>query len=560
ITTTLTSQPWEETFVHDNMNRLTQITGPTGIEAQTYDTRGRINQNNQIGDYNYTGNSYRANSVDLNSNAQDYYQDHPLQNITYNAFKQPVSIQEENHDRINFSYNTFGQRSIMYYGSNDVDKENRPYRKYYSSIAPMEIKYDVVNGVYEFFTYLGGDQYTAPVVYKQEGTAAGAMLYLHRDYLGSILAITDQDKNVLEKRHFSAWGSLEYFEQNGNAISLDFGDMPNMLLDRGYTGHEHLYGTKLIHMNGRLYDPVVRRFLSPDNYVQDPFNTQNFNRYGYVLNSPLKYNDPSGEMGNCVECNSGGGAGWGALIGAVVGTVATNWDEWRIGDWLGNNFDSALSEIDGAFTAAWKSIFPGSRDAIVYNNALQGFSNSQSVKGWQNEGIGSSGFENMYNASKSMDLAGPNIQSIIPMMVESAGGNPDFSGFWGTINYIWTGGNEDGIHYDWDGNPKGLAPTAGIIPVGPGKVIKAAESTKKVVVIGEDMLGRVIPYAEKYGYKYFKPRSTNPANWMKNQVQWIRRQIKDPWTTIIDIGPKGSSPISKYYKKELEMILKWLKL
>src|SRR5690606_8647402 len=279
----------------------------------------------------------------------------------------------------------------MYYGSNDVDKENRPYRKYYSSIAPMEIKYDVVNGVYEFFTYLGGDQYTAPVVYKQEGTAAGAMLYLHRDYLGSILAITDQDKNVLEKRHFSAWGSLEYFEQNGNAISLDFGDMPNMLLDRGYTGHEHLYGTKLIHMNGRLYDPVVRRFLSPDNYVQDPFNTQNFNRYGYVLNSPLKYNDPSGEMGNCVECNSGGGAGWGALIGAVVGTVATNCDEWRIGDWLGNNFDSALSEIDGAFTAAWKSIFPGSRDAIVYDNGRQGFSNSQQSKGWQNEGIGSKG-------------------------------------------------------------------------------------------------------------------------------------------------------------------------
>ena len=192
----------------------------------------------------------------------------------------------------------------------------------------------------------------------------------------------------------------------------------------------------------------------------------------------------------------------------------------------------------------WKSVFPSSRDPIVYNNALQGFSNSQSVKGWQNEGIGSgsSVIEGQYNSS----LLNVSQQ--------------DFSGFWGTINYIWTGGNEDGIHYDWDGNPKGLAPTAGIIPVGPGKVIKAAESTKKVVVIGEDMLGRVIPYAEKYGYKYFKPRSTNPANWMKNQVQWIRRQIKDPWTTIIDIGPKGSSPISKYYKKELEMILKWLKL
>ena len=50
-------------------------------------------------------------------------------------------------------------------------------------------------------------------------------------------------------------------------------------------------------MNGRLYDPALHRFLQPDNYVQDPFNTQNFNRYGYVLNNPLLYTDPTGEYG-----------------------------------------------------------------------------------------------------------------------------------------------------------------------------------------------------------------------------------------------------------------------
>ncbi len=48
-------------------------------------------------------------------------------------------------------------------------------------------------------------------------------------------------------------------------------------------------------MNGRLYDAKLHRFLQPDNYVQDPSNTQNFNRYGYVLNNPLKYTDFSGE-------------------------------------------------------------------------------------------------------------------------------------------------------------------------------------------------------------------------------------------------------------------------
>ena len=68
------------------------------------------------------------------------------------------------------------------------------------------------------------------------------------------------------------------------------------LLDRGFTGHEHLQTVGFIHMNGRLYDPALHRFLQPDNYVQDLFNTQNFNRYGYCLNNPLVYVDENGEF------------------------------------------------------------------------------------------------------------------------------------------------------------------------------------------------------------------------------------------------------------------------
>lgn len=58
-------------------------------------------------------------------------------------------------------------------------------------------------------------------------------------------------------------------------------------------------------MNGRVYDPIVGRFLSPDNYVQAPDNTQSFNRYSYVLNNPLKYTDPTGwKFGfPCNDCN-----------------------------------------------------------------------------------------------------------------------------------------------------------------------------------------------------------------------------------------------------------------
>ena len=94
---------------------------------------------------------------------------------------------------------------------------------------------------------------------------------------------------------------LSITDGNGNKLE-------NLLLDRGYTGHEHLASVGLIHMNGRLYDPTLHRFLIPDNYIQDPFNTQNFNRYGYCLNNPLVYVDQNGEF-------------WHLVIAAVVGGV-----------------------------------------------------------------------------------------------------------------------------------------------------------------------------------------------------------------------------------------------
>ncbi|MCC5918117.1 MAG: hypothetical protein JJU02_12430, partial [Cryomorphaceae bacterium] len=65
---------------------------------------------------------------------------------------------------------------------------------------------------------------------------------------------------------------------------------------RGYTGHEHLECFGLINMNGRLYDPLLGRMLSPDKYVQAPGFSQNFNRYSYAWNNPLTYSNPSGDF------------------------------------------------------------------------------------------------------------------------------------------------------------------------------------------------------------------------------------------------------------------------
>ncbi|WKD50594.1 RHS repeat domain-containing protein [Microbulbifer spongiae] len=67
-----------------------------------------------------------------------------------------------------------------------------------------------------------------------------------------------------------------------------------MTSKRGYTGHEHLDRTGLIHMNGRIYDPTLGRFLSPDPIVQAPTYSQSWNRYSYVLNNPMSLVDPTG--------------------------------------------------------------------------------------------------------------------------------------------------------------------------------------------------------------------------------------------------------------------------
>jgi len=222
-------------------------------------------------------------------------------------------------------YNAFGSRAHSFYGNAEAEKEKRPIHKHYSADGSVEIKEDKAKGSINFVFYLGGDPYTAPAVYSSNGEE-GKLLFLHRDQLGSIIAITDLNGKLVEARHFDAWGKvLSITDANGNKLT-------SLLLDRGYTGHEHLASVGFIHCNGRLYDPALHRFLMPDNYIQDPFNTQNFNRYGYCLNNPLVYVDQDGEWIFLVA----------AVIGAYIGGAQANgtynpfkWNYSNANTWIG---------------------------------------------------------------------------------------------------------------------------------------------------------------------------------------------------------------------------------
>ena len=181
----------------------------------------------------------------------------------------------------------------------------RAYNFYLADHA-IEISLNPQNQTTKILTYVDGGHYEASVIHKsifngnEVSNEAEGFQYLHKDYLGSILAISDQEGELLEQRSFNAWGALRVFSKNnityeGEALEEFIIQHSAFSIDRGYTGHEHLWKVDIIHMNGRLYDASLKRFLGPDNFVQDPYNTQSYNRYGYVWNNPLSLNDPSGE-------------------------------------------------------------------------------------------------------------------------------------------------------------------------------------------------------------------------------------------------------------------------
>lgn len=121
--------------------------------------------------------------------------------------------------------------------------------------------------------------------------------YWHKDHLGSLAATTDHAGAVTARYAYDPFGKRRYtngnYDEFGNLV-IDWNHATNNGTDRGYTGHEHLDDVGLIHMNGRIFDPTLGVFLQPDPFVQDPFNLQNFNAYGYCFNNPLTCTDPSG--------------------------------------------------------------------------------------------------------------------------------------------------------------------------------------------------------------------------------------------------------------------------
>jgi RHS repeat-associated protein len=96
---------------------------------------------------------------------------------------------------------------------------------------------------------------------------------------------------------YKPWGEPRYAS----------GSLPT---DYTFTGqYSHVSDFGLLFFVARWYDPALGRFAQADTIVPGIFNPAAFDRYAYVLNNPLRYIDPSGNL-SCSAPNVAAGDCW----------------------------------------------------------------------------------------------------------------------------------------------------------------------------------------------------------------------------------------------------------
>jgi RHS repeat-associated protein len=301
------SESLSETFLYDNLHRVKKST-TVGLSTGSrvvdfdYDALGNIITKSDVSNsngYQYGGNGGGVHAVSqITAGAQQtqYHYDtkgnmtqRGQQSISYSVFNKPLTVSSATAST-QFKY---GPNRNRFYQRAEKDGQITQTR-YYDNAYEIAIRGQQVRER----TMIGDFLVVSTIKNTNSPSVARDIDYLHRDHLGSIEAITDKNGNYLNRYSFDVWGKRQQDDWLATNASYDAAIEQRAFesTTRSFTGHEYLDSVELIHMNGRVYDPVIGRFLSPDDYVQLPENSQSYNRYSYVLNNPLSYTDPSGEL------------------------------------------------------------------------------------------------------------------------------------------------------------------------------------------------------------------------------------------------------------------------
>ncbi|EMN6208991.1 VCBS repeat-containing protein [Vibrio vulnificus] len=256
-----------------------------GVVTLDYDVLGNITHKSDVGSYRYDGvKPHAVSAVSGKTHSSFTYdaQGNMLSGLGrvitgYTSFNKPIEIRKGNAST-RFQYGVNQQR----YERIDRNENGVTQTIYLDSTEIIKQP----NGQTTFRYYIGD----FAIYEKTVGKASSSVIrYLHKDHLGSVIAISNQNGEIEERFSYDAWGKRR--SSSWNKPDTSTSEVGRI----GFTGHEMLDEVGLIHMNGRVYDPTIGRFLSADPFIQDEwFATQAFNRYSYVQNNPLSYTDPTG--------------------------------------------------------------------------------------------------------------------------------------------------------------------------------------------------------------------------------------------------------------------------
>jgi RHS repeat-associated protein len=273
-----------ESFTYDDLNRLVTYAAGQDTLSVSYDGsgHGNITGKTDVGTYDYTGGVHNVTSV---TEPTELMQNLPKQFIDYTKSGKVSCITDtlatDEVRELNFIYGPDENRVKTL-----LTVDGAVVKTKYFALGQYEKEIDSTGNVRELY-YISGTDGVVAVLEKKNNQ--DSIFYIHKDYLGSYEVISNQNGTVKERYNFDPWG------RRRNSADWSYDNVSSsFFIDRGFTGHEHLDQFNLINMNGRVYDPLMAMFLSPDNFVQSPDLTQNLNRYTYCLNNPLVYSDPSG--------------------------------------------------------------------------------------------------------------------------------------------------------------------------------------------------------------------------------------------------------------------------
>jgi RHS repeat-associated protein len=289
-----------DNLFYDGLNRLTEATTsnpslPLNVtKTVTYNAIGNITTKSDVGAYTYdparvhavasiapsgTGTVSASYSYDANGNMLEGRG----RTVTWTSFDMVDEI-TQGANWVSFTYDSEHARlkQLSSDGSTKVYL-NDPISGVMAELVDNVSTPDIWNN----YIMLGGE-----MVALQVTGAVTQTRYFHKDHLGSIVALTDETGAVKERDSFDAWGQRR--TPAGQDDPLYPGQSITSEITRGYTGHEQLDSVGLVHMNGRIYEPVIGKMMSADPTVSNNYDGQAYNRYAYVLNNPLSLTDPTG--------------------------------------------------------------------------------------------------------------------------------------------------------------------------------------------------------------------------------------------------------------------------